>query len=1014
MPSTNGNPTLEAEAARPQVSGNKEHSDGGGVTSAGNRRAGVTAKIGVGAGVPQMTDGLRMRLGAVTLALLTFAAIVFAVLNFQQSSRVVLPDDGVTWMDAAQGVLASYVAVDSPAAKAGIKPGDVLETIEGQRIQHGTDVSRLLWRSGVWAELPYQVRRDGQSFTFPLITTPQKNPSSTDNYLRLTALLYLAIGIFIFVRRWNAPRAIHFYIFCLVSFILYSFHYTSKLDALGHWSTFDQEIYWGNVIALLLQPALLMHFALVFPERRKRLAPVLAVIYALPALLLGLHLAVARGWFGFRPWLGARITLDQYELGYMAVYFVAAGGIFLRRYLRAPSGILRQQLKWVTAGTLAGVVPFLGGYVGPYLWMGGTVPSWMRLCVFSLVLIPLCFAYAIIRYRLMDVDIIFKRGLAYTFATAGVVGVYFGTIALIGVLFHQRLTAAGPGGEIIAIVVAAFLFQPIRDWAQARLDRFFYRDRLDYRRTLIEFGRTLTNEVRLDRLLSSALDRISQTLLVDRLAIFLEDPAEPGRFTLSRAKGDDVARSRAVAGSNGNRWDGHLDLSFLDAQRPALAEGCLFYESARTATKESESVRQTLERLQLNYFIPCRFHDRAVAILGLGKTVDGDFLSTEDLELLSTIAGYVAVGVENARLYESLEQKATQIERLKDFSESIVDSLKIGVVTVDRESRVESWNPPLEQILEVKRSEAMGRKLYDLMPSDLAAEIASRSIDGHVSGIYKFPLNARGGRRFVVNVSIAPLVGKDGARLGRLILLDDITQRVQLEEQILQTEKLTSLGLLAAGVAHEVNTPLAVISNYIQMLAKQIPGDDPRQRTIDRIVNQTFRASEIVNNLLNFSRTGGSEFRELNLNSVLEETLTLVQHPFRTARVNVLRNYGKELPAMLGSTTRLQQVFLNLFMNARDAMPDGGMLEVRTGAHNGSVEVEVTDTGMGISPEHLNRIFDPFFTTKSSGRGTGLGLSVSYGIIKEHAGKVDVHSTPGKGTSFRLEFPVARKAAVHA
>jgi two-component system, NtrC family, sensor kinase len=264
-----------------------------------------------------------------------------------------------------------------------------------------------------------------------------------------------------------------------------------------------------------------------------------------------------------------------------------------------------------------------------------------------------------------------------------------------------------------------------------------------------------------------------------------------------------------------------------------------------------------------------------------------------------------------------------------------------------------------------------------------------------------------------VNASIAPLVGKNGARLGRLILLDDITQRVRLEEQIVQTEKLTSLGLLAAGVAHEVNTPLAVISNYIQMLAKQIPSDDPRQQTIERIVKQTFRASEIVNNLLNFSRTGAAELIEVDINSVLEETLALVQHPLKTAHVNVVKNYKEELPAVLGSITRLQQVFLNLFMNARDAMPQGGMLQVSTLTYNGSVAIEVTDTGAGIPPENLQRIFDPFFTTKATGRGTGLGLSVSYGIIKEHAGKVDVRSTPGKGTSFRLEFPVARKV-VHA
>jgi PAS domain S-box-containing protein len=712
---------------------------------------------------------------------------------------------------------------------------------------------------------------------------------------------------------------------------------------------------------------------------------------------LALHVFVATGTLDFLPSIGSRDFLDTIELLYLGVYFLIAAGIFLASYLRAPSGVLRQQLKWVTGGTFVGILPFFLFYVLPRLASTAAQP-WMKLSVFSLALIPLCFGYAIIRYRLMDVDIIFKRGLAYTFATASVVGIYFATIALIGELFHTTLTT-GPAGAVIAIVVAAFLVQPLREWVQARLDRFFYRDRLDYRRTLIEFGRALTNEVRLEPLLGSVLDRVSQTLLVDRLAIFLEDASKPGHFVFSR--------------SMGLHPEGVLDLSFLDPDRPALQRGCLFFESARAAIEESEPVRRTIEQLDLNYFIACRFRDRTVAILGLGKTVDGDYLSSDDLELLSTIAGYVAIAIENARLYQSLEQKAMQIERLKDFSENIVESLNIGVLTVDLEDRIESWNPQLEELLEIPRSSALSRNLGEVLPKDLVAEIASRAAGDHVSGIYKFRLDTEAKRHLVINASIAPLVGKNGARLGRLILLDDITQRVRLEEQMVQTEKLTSLGLLAAGVAHEVNTPLAVISNYIQMLAKQIPADDPRQKTIDRIVKQTFRASEIVNNLLNFSRTGAAEFVEVNLNSVLEETLTLVQHPFKSAQVNVVKNYTEKLPPVLGSITRLQQVFLNLFMNARDAMPGGGMIEVRTAAQNGSVEVEVTDTGSGIPPENLHRIFDPFFTTKATGKGTGLGLSVSYGIIKEHAGKVDVRSAPGKGTSFRLEFPVARKA-VHA
>jgi len=352
-----------------------------------------------------------------------------------------------------------------------------------------------------------------------------------------------------------------------------------------------------------------------------------------------------------------------------------------------------------------------------------------------------------------------------------------------------------------------------------------------------------------------------------------------------------------------------------------------------------------------------------------------------------------------------------QIERLKDFSENIVESLNVGVLALDLNGAVESWNTQLERLIGVPRQQAIGSKVERVLPPDLMAEIDARAGDERISSLYKFHMRNCAGRNLVVNVSIAPLVGKSGERIGRLILVDDITQRIRLEEQLIQTEKLTSLGLLAAGVAHEVNTPLAVISNYIQMLAKQLPGDDPRHQLIDKVVKQTFRASEIVNNLLNFSRTGASEFTEVNLNAVVEETLSLVAHPFRTAHVQVTRNMQEHLPAVLGSNNKLQQVFLNLFMNARDSMPAGGMVEIRTASHNGSVEIEITDSGTGIPTENLHRIFDPFFTTKSMGRGTGLGLSVSYGIIKEHAGKVDVRSTLGKGTSFRLEFPVARKAA---
>jgi two-component system, NtrC family, sensor kinase len=941
-----------------------------------------------------MSNSLRVRLGAVILAVTTLAAIAYSAINFQQRSSATLPDDGVSWLDSARGVVAWHVAPGSPADSAGIRPDDRLVSINGSDVQRAVQVTQRLWRLGVWSDVSYRIERDGSTFDAQLVTVPAPKPASLENYLRVVGLLYLFIGLFIFARRWSAARAVHFYVFCLVSFILYTFQYTGKL------SPFDWEIYWASIVARLLQPALLVHFAMVFPERRvspARQRTLLAVIYGLPALLLLVHVAVATQTLGFVPSIEARLTLDQMELGYLGLCFLVAAAVFLRSYRRTPSGLLRQQLKWVTGGTLAGTLPFLGLYIIPY-FLGIAPRPWMNLSAVSLALIPLCFGYAIIRYRLMDVDVIFRRGLAYTAATGGVVAVYIAFVATIGALFHTAWPS-GLGGETIAIVVAAFLFQPFRDWIQMRLDRFFYRDRLDYRRTLIEFGRTLTNEVHLEPMLASVMDRISQTLLVDRLAVFLESPGAAGSYRLARSLGIHAEEP--------------LDLRFLDAERLSFSRGCLFYESPRNNREPDASIRRTLDALDLNYFIPCRIRDHTVGVLGLGKTVDGDYLSSEDIELLFTIAGYVAIALDNAQLYSSLEQKAVQIERLKDFSENIVESLNVGVLAVDLDGRIESWNPQLEHLIGAPREEAIGRKLEEVLPADLVAEIEARAGDGHVSSLYKFHLHNRAGQSLVINVSIAPLVGKPGERIGRLILMDDITQRVRLEQQMVQTEKLTSLGLLAAGVAHEVNTPLAVISNYVQMLAKQLPSEDPRQGLIEKIVKQTFRASEIANNLLNFSRTAPTEFSEVNLNQVVEETLSLVTHPFRTARVQVIRNLQGDLPGVLGSNNRLQQVFLNLFMNARDAMPAGGMVEVRTASHNGSVEVEITDTGLGITSENLQRIFDPFFTTKSSGRGTGLGLSVSYGIIKEHAGKIEVRSTPGKGTSFHLEFPTARKT-VHA
>ena len=383
--------------------------------------------------------------------------------------------------------------------------------------------------------------------------------------------------------------------------------------------------------------------------------------------------------------------------------------------------------------------------------------------------------------------------------------------------------------------------------------------------------------------------------------------------------------------------------------------------------------------------------------------------------MLETLAGYIGIAIQNARLYASLEQKVSEYERLKDFNENIVESINVGVMAVDLADRIESWNSQMEVMYALPRWRAVGRPLSEVMPQAFVEEFYHVRHNSGIHNLYKFRLDTPAGETRRVNVAIAPLVTRKFSVIGRLIIVDDITERVELESQLAQADKLSSIGLMAAGVAHEVNTPLAVISSYAQMLSKQVQGDEKKASLLEKITRQTFRASEIVNNLLNFSRTSGAEFGDVDLNKVVRDTLALLEHQFNTAHVEVEAELHENLPQIYGSTGRLQQVFLNLFLNAKDAMAGGGGT-LRIATSNGdAVRVTISDTGSGIAQENISRIYDPFFTTKNApregqNRGTGLGLSVTYGILQEHAGKIRVESTVGQGTTFHLEFPLSRKA----
>jgi hypothetical protein len=222
---------------------------------------------------------------------------------------------------------------------------------------------------------------------------------------------------------------------------------------------------------------------------------------------------------------------------------------------------------------------------------------------------------------------------------------------------------------------------------------------------------------------------------------------------------------------------------------------------------------------------------------------------------------------------------------------------------------------------------------------------------------------------------------------------------------------MASIGLLAAGVAHEVNTPLTGISSFTQMLLESSSPEDPKTQMLEKIERQTFRAAKIVNGLLNLARPAQVDSGPCDINVVINDVLSLLEHQFRTGSIQVRKELAATVPAVQGVEHKLQQVFLNLFLNARDAMPKGGWLSIVTREDQTGAIIEVADTGSGIPSDLLSRIYDPFFTTKDIGKGTGLGLSITYGIVQEHGGTITCDSQVGQGTRFTIRLPFAEPTA---
>ncbi|CAN5813386.1 hypothetical protein BH18ACI4_BH18ACI4_25710 [soil metagenome] len=961
------------------------------------------------------------------MVLIAAALLVAAgVLNFAQRSRRDTPPwDGVRWVDTRQGILAETVEPNSSGARAWILPGDrliavSLDGVSKDEIAHAKDVQIYLDQAHVGGQLHYLIERSSYPEESRLYFADLDNLGAThkwtprDLYINLIGLLYLFVGFFVlFKQGGRAPFALHFASLCLAAFV---FHFYTPV---GSYRDLDLAIAFLRNAAFILFPPLFLHFCAVYPSRqhlftgrrwRTSLIYVPATVLLLLASFVYLRDVLAGGIPFLRdiPVIAESLVALFWKLSFFhfVIALIASTALLVRTWVRAKSAVVRQQLKWVVWGSLLAIAPFTLLYAVSYLFGAQSDPWLTDAAVLPLILIPLAFGYSVIRYRLMDVELVVRRVFVYALTTLAI-ALMIGSVVYLAGLYALGGDESFTSGQItfrvvVAIVAMAAIVMiaaPVKNFLQERTDRLFYGERYDMRHSLLDFGRTLSATTAFDPLLDSLISRLQEVMNVSRVAIFVEDRTAPSGYHLARAVG--LASEMIVPHD------------FREMIRIRSAENGV----VRTDDLDLSPDTTGFVRRALHYYVPCVVRGRMVAVIGLGRSADGALLSSEDVEILRTVSGYVAVAIENSLLYQEQQDRASELKLLKEFNESIIESINVGLVAVDLQGRVTRLNPALEYILDVKRDEAIGQHVQNLLSEDFAETLwqvlgAERWRQTEVRNIYKIHTATCAGRTLVLNIAITPLQDSQG-QTGALVVVEDVTSRIRLEEQLQQREKLSSIGLLAAGVAHEVNTPLTGVSSYTQMLMGMLPETDPKHALLQKVRRQAERATNIVNNLLNFSRSGSAtEFAEVDIRRVLDDTLQLLEPQMRGSRIEIVRAYDPESSKVFGNSGKLQQIFTNLLLNARDSIPNGGRITISTAATTGdALIVEVSDTGMGIAPENVAKIYDPFYTTKGVGRGTGLGLAVSYGIVQEHSGHISVDSTPGRGTTFRITLPTANGRA---
>ncbi|HUP45295.1 MAG TPA: ATP-binding protein, partial [Thermoanaerobaculia bacterium] len=896
----------------------------------------------------------------ILIGILTVGVVIGGFTSFQRK-RTSFERLDFRFTRANGVIVVQKVDPGSGAEAAGLRPGDRIWVIGGTPSTEMEALRKSLPRGET---IPMVVGRGDQT-----LTVQYRAPAMHVDYpyliLSFIGFLYLAIGLFTLFRG-DTRESTLFYFVTLLSFVVYVYTPAGDID----WSY--KLLQMVEEYARIFLPPLALHFFLLFPRPILRHRGAIAVMYLPPVLLAlwNLNLLVFNNAIPVASPRRSLEIIQRWEIFHFGLYFTLAMVALAFTY-RTSAAVGKKQIKWIYLGTALGFLPFLAIYIIPYLIHGYVGPVYSTISILPLALIPLAFAVSILKYKLWDVEVVIKEALAYSVVFVfGMVA--FSTVNLIlSQVIEERSAMERNFLAFASGLLIAGVLIPVKGRIETVIEMFLYRDSYRHRRTMADFAQELASFHDVHELISMMRERLRATLHIEKMNLFTRD----GASLLIYEPETDIPRRVPPADFG-----------------PLPREGPMVLTDPRLP--DATDLPWLLLEAGYRYVFALRNRGELQGLLLLGTKRGEEPLSRDDLTLLGSLTAPVALAIENSRLYSRLRRQLDEIKALKEYNENIIESSSSAIAVVARDETVLTANRAFWELVDAEHEDEPISALFP--PYEQVRWTDGRSLTTNFV--------TRHGVEKEVTVTISHLAAGDVADGARVLVIGDISERVRLERELQDKERLASLGLLAAGVAHEVNTPLTGISSYAQLLLSDTSPDDPKYKLLKKMEQQSFRASHLVNSLLDLIANRPRSRELVSVPELVTTTVALHEDLFAAKPVKV---HASPMPAgfVRGNFHDLQQVLTNILLNARDAVSEGGNIWIDVADAEERIVIKVRDDGGGVRPDVLERIFEPLVTTKRGQGGTGLGLAISRRIVNASEGDITVHNVAGVGAEFAVSLP---------